>query len=120
MEIRYNLIVEAITEWFMQLFFDPMYHFSPHENNSAHKKSPRLVWVKKKTASIWHKAKSIAHLLFVKEKVHITILLYVSQDIIHLAKNMLSRFNGLSRKIHLIISHMIILSLQRGFVFLPL
>ena len=26
MKTRYDLLIEAIAEWFMQLFFDPMYH----------------------------------------------------------------------------------------------
>lgn len=34
MTLNYQTLIEAIAEWFMQLFFDPMYHFVPNKQDN--------------------------------------------------------------------------------------
>ncbi len=81
MEVQNNYIIEAIAEWFMQLFFDPMYHFISESNDYEQTKRSQITKVKKNVSDIWYKVKKAVHYLFIKEKIHETILQSLLQDI---------------------------------------
>jgi len=117
MEVRYNLIIEAIAEWFMQLFFDPMYHFTPQVNDHEQAKCTRLTKLKRNFSCIWYKTKTISHYLFIKEKIHKAILLSLIQDINQILLSMLNKLTLYGSQLHFNLCHIMVLTMQRGIVF---
>jgi len=58
MEEKYYTLIEAIAEWFMQFFFDPMYHYVANSPNDQDAVKANITSLRSKVSFIWKKTRT--------------------------------------------------------------
>jgi len=96
MNIDFHTITEAVADWFMQFFFDPMYHTSTEAKEESTVVSQVAV-MKNAMSCLWKKSICLAKHVVVATQTQVTSSLIYFQEV---AQGICLRSNALYLSIH--------------------